>query len=526
VRRAAGSRNTAHVKGLDVDSLTDIPEELRALKNWVVWRSEKRAAKSGAVRETKVPYCVKTGRRAKSNDPATWSAFGDATEALKRGYTGVGFCLTPPYVGVDLDGCCEGETHEPWADEIIGELDSYTELSPSRNGVHVIVKGELPDGPRQKDMDGDHHGIGLYDAARGRYLTVTGCRIRGNGTIAERTAELRRIHFRLFPAKADDELIERARKANDGGKFTRLWDGQWQRDYASPSEADIALCMKLIFWAGRDRGRVDALFRRSGLMREKWNRQDYRERTIEAALAKQKRTWKEWSPGAETVTLVRSAVEPTIDNLNGIPIFAGRIRFTSVSRRGSMILAMTADNRQIIWPTTNDLTVFARARTAIAEGTDVLLPQPPRDQVGRIWEPAADLLIRISALDALRVEHVLKDECRDLLILMWRYAKQPVAADSRQFMEYMLAISRAVRNREQPAPPCVFIAEGCCWVHVPTFRNWISLSSLTNRLYPLADIRQGLLLLGFEYQKDVTRGYEGDSAGASLWRGPIDVLAE
>jgi hypothetical protein len=61
---------------------------------------------------------------------------------------------------------------------------------------------------------------------------------------------------------------------------------------------------------------------------------------------------------------------------------------------------------------------------------------------------------------------------------------------------------------------------------MPTFRNWISLSNLTNRLYPFGDIRQGLLLLGFEYQKDVTRGHDKASQSASLWRGPIDVLVE
>src|SRR5215471_12301934 len=177
----------------------EISEELRALPNWVVWRPEKRPSKSGTVRETKVPYNARSERQAKSNDPATWSSFEEAVAALKGGYAGLGFCLTPPYVGVDLDGCRRSGSHEPWAEKIIEELDSYSELSPSGHGVHVIVKGELPDGPRQKDFGGDHHGVGLYDAARGRYLTMTGCRISANGAIAERTAELRRIHARLFP---------------------------------------------------------------------------------------------------------------------------------------------------------------------------------------------------------------------------------------------------------------------------------------------------------------------------------------
>jgi hypothetical protein len=191
-----------------------------------------------------------------------------------------------------------------------------------------------------------------------------------------------------------------------------------------------------------------------------------------------------------------------------------------------MILAITAGGQQVIWPTMTDLASFARARAAIAEGADVLLPQPPRNQVARIWDPIADLIIRLSARDAIRVEHVLKAECKDLLILMWRHAKQPSAGDSKAFMRFLLEISQSVRGREQPVPPCVFVAEGYCWVHVPTFRNWISLSSLTNHLYPLSDIRQGLFLLGFEYQKDVTRGHERDSASASLRRGPLDVLVE
>jgi putative DNA primase/helicase len=263
---------------MDSTAYPELPEELRVLPNWVVWRREKRANKSGVVNETKVPYNARTKKHAKSNNPATWSSFDDAIAALRAGgYDGLGFCFTPPLVGVDLDGCRPNGTDEDWATEIIRELGSYAELSPSGRGVHVIVKGELPLGRRQKDFDDrPHHGVGLYDAARGRYFTMTGSRIGGNGNIAERTAELRRIHARLFPpAKAktaatggsDDDLIERAKNAKNGGKFARLFDGRWEGDYQSQSEADLALCMKLAFWTNRDAGRIDALFRRSGLMR-------------------------------------------------------------------------------------------------------------------------------------------------------------------------------------------------------------------------------------------------------------------
>src|SRR5262249_23689377 len=128
-------------------------------------------------------------------------------------------------------------------------------------------------------------------------------RISGSGTIAERTAELRRIHARLFPPKqkpqqqrrqsvTDDDLLERARVAKDGVKFARLWEGNWKENYTSQSEADLALCMKLAFWTDRDAGRIDTLFRRSGLMREKWERKDYREATIAKAIEQTTGTWK------------------------------------------------------------------------------------------------------------------------------------------------------------------------------------------------------------------------------------------
>src|SRR4051794_3325617 len=48
--------------------------------------------------------------------------------------------------------------------------------------------------------------------------------------------------------------------------------------------ADLALVRALAFWTGGDPDRIDSLFRQSALMRPKWDRADYRDRTIETAL--------------------------------------------------------------------------------------------------------------------------------------------------------------------------------------------------------------------------------------------------
>lgn len=84
---------------------------------------------------------------------------------------------------------------------------------------------------------------------------------------------------------ADQDLLAMARKSSSGAKFDRLWAGDFQRYYANDhSTGDLALCTYLAFWTGRDESRIDALFRQSGMYRpEKWDRKDYRQRTIQKA---------------------------------------------------------------------------------------------------------------------------------------------------------------------------------------------------------------------------------------------------
>ena len=84
---------------------------------------------------------------------------------------------------------------------------------------------------------------------------------------------------------ADQELLELARRAGNGAKFDRLWRGNLADYGGDHSSADLGLCALLSFWTGRDKARMDALFRQSGLMRDKWERQQYREDTLDKAIA-------------------------------------------------------------------------------------------------------------------------------------------------------------------------------------------------------------------------------------------------
>lgn len=267
-----------------------IPAELRERPQWVTWREEVRDGKL-----TKVPYGADSGR-ASTTDPSTWMLFEDAT--TKSSQLGFVFCENDPYCGIDLDGCrnpVDGSLHSAAA-EIVERLDSYTEISPSGTGIHIIVKGEVPPGGNRK---GKHE---LYD--RGRYFAMTGMPYNGTPrTIESRQEAVDAIHASIFgktedPAPRpvptptvcldDAELLERASKAKNGSDFDRLWAGDTSA-YASHSEADLSLCSLLAFWTKRDRVRMDQLFRSSGLMREKWdsrrNQTTYGAQTIEKAIS-------------------------------------------------------------------------------------------------------------------------------------------------------------------------------------------------------------------------------------------------
>jgi putative DNA primase/helicase len=147
-----------------------IPQELRSLPRWVLWRLELRKDNKW----TKVPY-QPNGQKASSTDPRTWCIFSAAVDALQRGgFDGIGFVFNGDGVmGVDLDGCRDPATGtlEPWAKEIVQTFQSYVEVSPSGRGVHIICGGKLPPDGRRKGK------IEMYD--RGRFFCMTGMRLEG-----------------------------------------------------------------------------------------------------------------------------------------------------------------------------------------------------------------------------------------------------------------------------------------------------------------------------------------------------------
>ena len=281
-----------------------LPEELKELEELKQW----------VIHKNKVPYvCLakinaSPPRLAKSDLPAAWGSFQEAQEALQTGqFDGLGFQLgnfpanTLRVSGIDLDHVIkENGELEPFAEEIVNLMNSYTEYSPSGKGLHILCKTVLNDIGRKKDIN-DTCAIEMYN--HGRYFTVTGKIYKKPRKIEERTAEFKEVYEKYFleqehirPEKSivkttgfnisslsDKELLEKMFNSKHGYDIEKLFNGDFS-GYPSHSEADLALISHLIFWTQRDVSRVDNLFRQSGLMRSKWDRADYRIRTLDVAL--------------------------------------------------------------------------------------------------------------------------------------------------------------------------------------------------------------------------------------------------
>jgi putative DNA primase/helicase len=278
-----------------------ILSELLPFRQWVIWRYQ---FVKGQWK--KQPYNPVNGRAAKTNDRNTWGTFAQAIYRLETGqYHGIGFVFSDddPFCGTDLDNAVsEDGTIAEWAQPYIDALNSYTEYSPSRKGLHILTKAHLP-GPGKKAGR-----VEMY--AMTHYFTITGDHVPGTPlTINERQATQTMLYETLAASyspertentgvgvrpraglkRSDAEIIQKARVAKNGAVFTRLWNGDTS-GYATKSEADFALVLLLLYWTDDDLARADRFYRQSGLFDEKWDRPlgeyTYGQVTIHNALKK------------------------------------------------------------------------------------------------------------------------------------------------------------------------------------------------------------------------------------------------
>lgn len=292
-------------------NVDNIPEEMKTRDQWVCWALEERDGKP-----TKVPKRADTGGNAKSTGPATWASFASAVTACERfGFTGIGFAFSDDrsVTGLDLDHVLDenGVIAEEYR-WVVDAADTYTEVSPSGDGLHLFFRGGKPEGKTKcKHNQPDGRVVEMYDHAR--FFTMTGelyadesgvvhADMREGGDALLRAYDLwldgKKPKKKEKPAFddtgqsipfTDDELVQKMLTSASGDKICALLDGDKSGHGDDDSAADIALCNYLAFWTAGDAMQMDRIFRTSGLMRDKWDEQHgaktYGQMTIDKAIS-------------------------------------------------------------------------------------------------------------------------------------------------------------------------------------------------------------------------------------------------
>lgn len=284
--------------------IENIPEELRQLHQWVVW------GVSGAA--LKCPHNPVNLQKAGAGQSSTWGSFEAAVQQVQAGSAqGIGFEFHDnDIVGIDLDHVVNPETGviESWAADVVKQLDSYTEYSPSGTGLHIFVYGKLPGNKHKYVVDKPtQQAIEMYENKR--YFTVTGSVFHDSG-IKERRAEIVALYTSFFE-RATDKPAASSKQNTAPHLITEtdflhvglekdtalksLWNGE--RKTNDESANDIALMNKLSYWCNCELGRMIEAFilsphtqQKDEEHQRKLQRDDYLQRTAEESARKCNRT--------------------------------------------------------------------------------------------------------------------------------------------------------------------------------------------------------------------------------------------
>lgn len=276
-----------------------VARELQEDGKFCYWKYEDRGRK----KLDKVPYRL-NGARGDPSDIQAFSSFEDIVCGFSNRYSGIGMGVFGRFAAIDIDDCLHDGVLSDLAEDVVDTMDTYTEISPSGNGIRLIGFVDNFDYDKNRYYINNREiGLEVYvPRCTSRFLAITGNVLR-DVPVRECTEELkvvlekymvRPIRTRKKPTPApgsylsDASVLAKATAAKNGEIFTALWNGE-DPDGKSPSEGDMSLAVRLAFWCGGDKEQMDRLFRESGRMRPKWDRAQsgstYGEITLDKAIA-------------------------------------------------------------------------------------------------------------------------------------------------------------------------------------------------------------------------------------------------
>lgn len=294
-------------------------DKLKSEKIWLVWRKEEvKSPGSDALKNkrfTKIPYQI-NGEHASTVDPSTWVTFDEATRAVadeKKNFSGIGFTISKhrPLLCIDLDHCLDAEGKLTRDDFLIllQAADTYTELSPGGDGLHIILALEAHM-PLLSNKKANDDGTAFECYTEGRYFTYTGKQYADTPddvrTISHEDADelLRMVGYPWGKSEkqhapkidattikldlSDQVILDKMFESKGGTKIEKLYKGDISQYNDDHSAADSALVTHLAFWTQKNAEQTKRIWLASplGARPKTQERADYVDRTIANAFEK------------------------------------------------------------------------------------------------------------------------------------------------------------------------------------------------------------------------------------------------
>lgn len=248
---------------------------MRQLRRWTLYKVE--PPKKHGLKPPKVPY-QRNGQHASSINPNTWTDFASVAD-VPTGFDGINFAFQAGdgFFCIDLDHARNAETGEalPWAQDIIQKADTYTEISASGTGYHIIGRGTIPKNYKCGNIE-------IYNDKK--FISVT-----GNVDDLRLSVEPRDLAWLI-------EQISDLKPESSG----------------DASKDDFMLATRIARQLGCDPDKARTEFLKLATPRPKLQRGDYVERTIQKAIAVVKASAK-----PETESCIKAE---TLDNVKEKPL--------------------------------------------------------------------------------------------------------------------------------------------------------------------------------------------------------------
>jgi putative DNA primase/helicase len=235
-------------------------DELKAQKRWIVHLA-------------KAPYYP--GRGAVSvKDTQFHMTYDEAVKLTQQDQRlGIGIVLGDGLAGIDVDGAVEPDGTLPqWLEELLRDLNTYAELSPSGTGVHILAQS-APFTAVKASGRAAKRGIEMY--AQDRFFTFTDNLVHN--------APVQNMNLAHLASEIEQERAAYA-AASGVPKLRAALQGDLSRWNGDESAADMALIGHLARHGINIPQRVERwLWLYCAYWRDKHQRRDYIERTISKA---------------------------------------------------------------------------------------------------------------------------------------------------------------------------------------------------------------------------------------------------